>query len=160
MSSFKTVKCRTEDYKIKVFLKILKKLQCETAVIILLLHVCLLLKHVIGTASDKKLLSNDNLCFNETQMQLTQSHTVDLNLVFNGFNIYFNNNQNKFISLVYGLHDTIVVIEKEDFPGISIFELKKMVYSEEPLNLMILYKKDSQTLTKLCEYSLYFFEAK
>lgn len=35
----------------------------------------------------------------ETQIQLTQSHTDDLNLVFNGFNIYFNNNKNKFISV-------------------------------------------------------------
>ena len=88
------------------------------------------------------------------------SDTDDLNLVFNSFNIYLNNNQSKFMSLAYGLHNTITVTEKEDFPGISIVKFKKMVFSEKALNLIILYRGHSQTLTAFYEYLLYFIEAK
>ena len=66
-------------------------------------------------ASDKKLMRNHILCFTETQIQQAQIDKDDLNLIVNGFNIYFNNNQNKFMSLVYGLHNTITVTEKQDF---------------------------------------------
>ena len=111
-------------------------------------------------ASDKRLMSNDILRFTETQIEQTQSDTDDLNLVFNGFNIYFNNNQNKFMSLTYGLHDTITVTEKEDFPGISIVKFKKTPFCEKALNLMMLHKGHSQNLTSFYEYLLYFIEAK
>ena len=111
-------------------------------------------------ASDKRLMSNDILCFTETEIQQTQSDTDDLNLVFNGFNIYFNNNQNKFMSLAYRLHNNITVTEKEDFTGMSIVKFKKMVFSEKALNLMILYKGYSQNLTTFYEYLLYFIDAK
>lgn len=39
------------------------------------------------------------------------------------------------MSLSYDLHDTITVIEKEDFPGISIVKFKKMVLFENALYL-------------------------
>ena len=64
------------------------------------------------------------------------------------------------MSLTYGLHDTITVTEKEDFPGIFIFKFKKTSFSEKALNLMILYKGHSQTLTSFYEYLLYFIVAK
>ena len=62
-------------------------------------------------ASDKRLMSNDILYLTEIQIQ-TQSDTNGLNLIFNGFNIYFNDSQNKFMSLAYGLHNTNTVTEK------------------------------------------------
>ena len=100
---------------------------------ILLLNVRSLLKHAMDIASDKRLMSNDILCFTETQIEQTQNDTDDLNLVFNGFNIYFNNNQNKFMSLAYGLHDTTTVTEKEDFPRISIVKFRKTSFSEKSI---------------------------
>ena len=39
------------------------------------------------------------------------------------------------MSLSNGLHDTITVIEKEDFPGISNVKFKKMVLFENALYL-------------------------
>lgn len=39
------------------------------------------------------------------------------------------------MSLSYDLHDTITVIEKEDFPGMSIVKFKKMVLFENALYL-------------------------
>lgn len=83
-------------------------------------------------------MNNDILCFTETRIQQIQSHTNDLNLVFNGFLIYFNNNESKFTSVAYGRHDTITVIEKEGFPVILIVKFKKIAISEKALNLMIL----------------------
>ena len=111
-------------------------------------------------ASDRRLMSNDSLCFTETEIQQTQSDTNDLNLVLNGFNIYFNNNQNKFMSLAYGLHNTISVTEEEDFPGISIVNLKRWHFLKKALNQMILYKGYGQTLATFYEYLLYFIGAK
>ena len=64
------------------------------------------------------------------------------------------------MSLAYGLHDTITVTEKEDFPGTFVFKFKKTSFSEKARNLMILYKGHSQTLTSFYEYLLYFIEVK
>ena len=64
------------------------------------------------------------------------------------------------MSLAYGLHDTITLTEKEDFPDISIVKFKKTSFSEKVLNLMILYNGHSQILTSFYEYLLYVIKAK
>ena len=64
------------------------------------------------------------------------------------------------MSFANGLQDTITVTEKEDFTGIFNVKFKKMVFSENVLNLMILCKGHIQTLTNFYEYLLYFIEVK
>ena len=163
MSSIKVNTSAPDEYrrlqKKSIFENIEEVALSNNSLTVLLLNVRSLLKHAMDIASDKRLMSNYILCFTERQIEQTQSDTDDLNLVFNDLNIYFNNNQNKFISRTYGFHDTITVAEKEDFPGISIVKFKKTSFSEEALDLMILYRGHSQTLTSSYEYLLYFIQA-
>ena len=63
-------------------MKILKKLQYQDTLTILPLNVCSVLKHSMDIENDKTVMSNDILCFAETQIQQTQSFTDSLNLDF------------------------------------------------------------------------------
>ena len=61
--------------------------------------------------------------------------------------IHFNNNSNKFLSLAYGLHYNLELIDKENVPGLSVLNITKSLYSKGPLMLMILHKPNGQPLT-------------
>ena len=64
----------------------------DDTITILLLNVRSPSKYACDIKSDGRLMSNDVLCFTETQLQ---------HQVFEKFRIFFNNNDNKFLSLTY-----------------------------------------------------------
>ena len=131
----------------------------EDPTTLLLVNVRSLLKHALDIVSDNRLINNDVLCFTETQIQPHYS-TSTIQSLFRNFVIYFNNNSNKFLSLAYGIHNNLELIDREDFPGLSVLNIVKGSYSKIPLQLMILYKPNSQPLTLFSDYLHYMIDAK
>ena len=96
----------------------------EDTTTLLLVNVRSLLKHALNIVSDNRLINNDILCFTETQIQPHYS-TSTIQSLFKNFVVYFNNNSNKFLSLVYGIHNNLELIDREGFPGLSVLNIVK-----------------------------------
>ena len=81
-----------------IFENIEKICDTDDTITILLLNFRLLSKHACDIKSDVRLMSHDVLCLTETQLQ----HQHSLNGIkrdFENFRIFFNNKDNKFLSL-------------------------------------------------------------
>ena len=74
--------------------------------------------------------------------------------------IFFNNNDNKFLSLAYAFQKDLTLITQEDFPCVSICNFRKSSFVNVPLKLMVLYKLNIQPLMTFYDYLYYFIEAK
>ena len=103
-------------------------------------------------------MSNDVLCFTETQLQ-HQHFPNSTEQYFENFTIFFNND-NKFLSLAYTFQKDITVITQEDFAGVSICNFRKSSSVSVSLKLMVLYKLNNQPLMAFYDYLYYFIEAK
>ena len=117
----------------------------EDTTTLVLVNIRSLLKHALDIAIDNRLINNDILCSTETQIQ-PHYFASTIESLFKNFVIYFNNNSNKFLSLAYGMHNNVQFIDREDFSGLSVFNIVKSSYSKVRSKLMILYKPSSQPL--------------
>ena len=118
-----------------------------------------LLKHARDIVSDNILISNDILCFTETHIAPHYS-TNTIQLFFKHFVIYFNSDSNKFLSLAYGLDSNLELIDRDDFPGLSVINIVKSSYSKVPLKLMMFNKPNSSPMAIFKHYLHYMIEAK
>ena len=59
------------------------------------------LKHCKDISKDCRLIINDFLAFTETQLKPSELQS-DIETTLEAFNMPFNNNENKFLSLAYG----------------------------------------------------------
>ena len=91
-------------------------------------------KHVDDIVSDDRIKNNDIIGFAETQINLSYS-TCKIIETLNFFNIRFNNNQNKFLSLAYGC--------RNDANGVSIFSFKEHAFVDRVFTLMLVYRNQS-----------------
>ena len=113
-------------------------------------------KHTTDIVNDDRLMQNDILFFTETQIPINENvQTED----FEHFKMFFNNNENKYLSLAYGLHDNITLEGKCDYPGFSIITIKKASFYSLSLTLMLLYKPNRQSISSFCECLNYFVQA-
>ena len=64
----------------------------------------------------------------------TKEETLNL------FDINFNNNENKFLSLAYGRRN-VAVFNKFNANGVSISSLKKHAFADRVFTLMLVYRK-------------------
>ena len=96
-------------------------------------------KHVDDIVSNKRLI-NDIIGFTETQINPSNS-TSKIIKTLNFFNINFNNNENKFLSLAYGCKNDVVVLDKFDTSGVSIFSFTKHACANRVFTLMLVYRK-------------------
>ena len=103
-------------------------------------------------------MSNDVLCFTETQLQ-HQHFLNGTEQYFENFRIFFNNNENKFLGLSYAFQKDVTVISQEDFAGVSNCNFRKSSFVSIPLKLMVLYKLNNQPLMTFYDYLYYFIEA-
>ena len=75
----------------------------------------------------------------------------------NFFNINFNNTENKFLSLAYGGRNDVVVLDKFDTNGVSIFSFEKHAVANRVFTLMLVYRKQflgMQEFSQLMQYLL------
>ena len=70
----------------------------------------------------------------------------------NFFNINFNNDENKFLSLVYGC---IAILDKFNANGVPIFSFKKYAFADRAFTLMLLYRKQSIQMVKFFQMLQY-----
>ena len=112
-------------------------------------------KNVDDIVCDKRLINNDIIGFTETQINPSNS-TCKIIKTLNFFNINFNNNENKFLSLAYGYRN-VVVLDKFDTNGVSIFSFKKHAFANRVFTLMLVYRKQflgMQEFSELMQYLL------
>ena len=100
------------------------------------MKVRLLLKLAHDVVSDNRLINSVILCFTETQIEPHYS-TNTIQSFFKHFVIYFNKNSNKLLTPAYGLHNNLKLVDRDDFPGLSIVNIIKSSYSKAQLKLIL-----------------------
>ena len=98
-------------------------ISCDT-VTVLAHNVWSLPRNVDDILSGNRIINNNIIGFTETQIKPSDS-TSKIIETLNVFNINFNNNENKFLSLAYGCKNDIAVLNKFDANGVSILSFKK-----------------------------------
>ena len=99
-------------------------------------------KHVDGIVTDNRVMNNEIIGFTETQINSSYS-TCKIIETFNLFNINFNNNKNKLLSLAYGCRNDVAVLDKFGANGISIFSFNRHGFTNRVFTLMLIYRKQS-----------------
>ena len=79
--------------------------------------------HVLDIAMDDLLLDNDISCVAETKCEAVSDTLVIESALKKKNTMHFNNRDNKFRSIAYGLSNDVEVLATEDFNGISIFNI-------------------------------------
>ena len=54
--------------------------------------------------------------------------------------MHFNNSDNKFKSIAYGLSNDVEILAKEDFNGTSIFNIRKQHFNNNPFSNALIYR--------------------
>ena len=75
--------------------------------------------HIDDILSDNRIINNNIIGFTETQIRSSDS-TYEIIETLNLFNINFNNNENKLLSLHYGRRSDVAVLNKFYALGVSI----------------------------------------
>ena len=75
-------------------------------------------RHVDDIVSDNRIVNNDIIRFTETKIKPSNSNSKIIK-TFNFFNINFNNNENKFLSLAYGCRNDVALLNKFDAEYLS-----------------------------------------
>ena len=75
-------------------------------------------RHVDDIVSDNRIVNNDIIRFTETEIKPSNSNSKIIK-TFNFFNINFNNNENKFLSLAYGCRNDVALLNKFDAEYLS-----------------------------------------
>ena len=73
----------------------------------------------------------------------------------NVFNIKFNSNENKFLSLAYGFRNHVAVLNKFDANGVSILSFKKHAFADRIFTLMLVYRKQSMHIQEFFQMLQY-----
>ena len=61
----------------------------------------------------------------------------------NFFNITFNKNEDKLLSLAYGCRNNVAILDKVDANGVPIFSFKKYALAHRGFNFVLVYRKQS-----------------
>ena len=96
--------------------------------------------HVLDIAVDDRLLDNDILCLTETQCETGSDTSIIESALQKKYTMHFNNSDNKFKSIAYGLSNDVEILAKEDFNGISIFNIRKQHFSNNPFSIALTYR--------------------
>ena len=94
-------------------------------------------RNVDDILSGNGIINNNIIVFTETQMKPPDSTSKTIETL-NLFNINFDNNKNKFLSLAYGCRNDVAVLNKFDANGVSILSFKKYVFPDKIFPLMLI----------------------
>ena len=64
----------------------------------------------------------------------------------NFYNINFNNNEKKNLSLAYGCRNYVAILDKFDADRVTIFSFKKHTFADRVFTLMLIYRKQSMQM--------------
>ena len=102
-------------------------------------------KHINDIVCDDRIINNDIIGFTETQINPSGS-TCKIMETLNFFNVNFNNDENKFLSLAYVCANDVAILDKFNTNGESIFSFKKHAFADRVFILMLLDKKQSMQM--------------
>ena len=85
--------------------------------------------HINDILSDNRIINNNIIRFTETQIKSSDS-TYEIIETLNLFNINFNKNENKLLSLPYGRRNDVAVLNKFYANGVSILSFKEYAFAE------------------------------
>ena len=128
-------------------------ISCNTVTVIFH-NVISLPRHVDDILSDNRIINNDILGFTETQIKPSDS-TSKIIETLNVFNINFNNNEDKFLSLAYGCRNNVAVLNKFNANGVSVLNFKKHAFADRIFTLMLVYRKQSMHMQELFQMLQY-----
>ena len=86
-----------------------------------------------------RLLDSDILCLTETQCETGSDTSIIESALQKKYTMHFNNSDNKFKSIAYCLSNDVEILAKEDFNGISIFNIRKHYFSNNPFSITLIY---------------------
>ena len=73
--------------------------------------------------------------FTETQCETGSDTSIIESALQKKYTMHFNNSDNKFKSIAYDLSNDVEILAKEDFNGISIFNIRKNILVIIPFQL-------------------------
>ena len=117
----------------------------DYALVITLLNTRSLQKHAIDIFNDHVLLNTDVLCLTETQL-LPEQHTSNISDVLSCFNYLHNIAADKFQSISFCYKSHVEIINYHYVTGISIIDFKKTPFQSDPINIVLLYRKNNACL--------------
>ena len=104
------------------------------------------MKNATEILNDSRFMHNGTLFFTETQINLEQDiERVKGSLQI--FSMFFNNYENKFLSLAYNLHNNVTLENLENYPAFSVIIVKNTAFNSVPLTLILLYRSNRQSST-------------
>ena len=112
------------------------------AVTVLIHNMRSLPRHVDDIVSDNRIINNDIIVFTETKIKPSDS-TYKIIEALNLFNINFDNNENRFLSLAYRCENDVADLNKFDANGVSTLSFKKHAFADRAFTLMLVYRKQS-----------------
>ena len=110
---------------------------------IALLNTRLLNKHGIDISKDNRLLQTDILLLTETHVMPEQDITGKNCL--DQFHFYHNKSTDKFESFAFVCTNSVDVVSHHQIPGKSFFSLRKLIFMEARVNILLCIAKLQQT---------------
>ena len=80
------------------------------------------------------------LCLTETQYKAGSDTSIIESALHKKYTMHFYNSDNKFKSIAYGFSNDVAILAKEDFNGISIFNIRKQHFSNNPFSTVLTYR--------------------
>ena len=112
-------------------------------------------RHIDNIVSHSIIMNNGIIGFTETQIKPSDC-TSKIIETLNIFNINFNNNENKFLSLAYGCRNDVALLNKFDANGVSILSFKKHAFANTVFTLMLVYRKQYMHMQEFLQMLQYF----
>ena len=79
------------------------------------------------------------LCLTETQYKAGSDTSIIESALHKKYTMHFYNSDNKFKSIAYGFSNDVAILAKEDFNGISIFNIRKQHFSNNLFSIALIY---------------------
>ena len=112
----------------------------ETSITITLLNTHSLKLDVLDIAINDRLLHNDIPCLIEIQCETGSNISIIESALRKKFTMLFNNSDNKFKSIAYGLSNEVEILVKKFFYGFSISNIQKQHFSNNPFSIAFIYR--------------------
>ena len=95
-------------------------------------------RHAVDISRARQLAENDILCLTESQITNDTDVTEVLEQL-SSFKIYFNSCGKRHQNLAICLHDNIILLKHDTFPGISSIDITKSSFSYDIIWIMLVY---------------------
>ena len=98
---------------------------------------------------------NDILCPSETQLEAGSDTCIIESDLQKKYTMYFNNSDNKFKSIAYGLSNDVEILAEGDFNGMSIFNIWKQHFSNNSFSITLIYRCPNTQTSAFINYLNY-----